>query len=82
MDKIEKLFRRITKKERKQLVEIIILLDKRDYARLDVIKITSTNFYRVRSGRFRIIFHKDFRTKEPIIDNITLRNEKTYRSYK
>jgi len=77
MDKIEKLLRKISKKQREKLFSIIKKLLSKDKKGLDVKKIKGTEFYRLRSGRFRIIFHKE--NKEIIIDGIKLRDENTYK---
>ena len=77
MDKIEKLLRKINKKERQRLLDIIKKLIKKCTKDLNIRKIKNTDFYRLRSGRFRIIFHFD--KKEIFIDSIKLRDEKTYK---
>lgn len=77
MDKIQKLLRKISIKDRKKLLMIIEKLAVGQISGFDVKKIINTDFYRLRSGRFRIIFHKD--KNEIIIDGIKLRNEKTYK---
>jgi len=45
--------------------------------KLNVVKIKNTDFYRLRSKNFRIIFHK---TDGVIIDSIKLRNNNTYKN--
>lgn len=77
MDKIEKLLRRINKKDRRKLLDIITDLVNGNTKSLNVQKIKNTDFYRLKSGRFRIIFH--FHNKEIIIDSIKLRNKTTYK---
>ena len=77
MDKIEKLLKKISRKERQRLLDIIKKLMKKNTKDLNVRKIKNTDFYRLRSGRFRIIFHFD--KKEIFIDSIKLRDEKTYK---
>jgi len=79
MDKIEKLLRKISQKNREQLLVIISKLLAGQKNSLDIKKIQSTDFYRLRSGRFRIIFHYEGRSKEIIIDSIKLRDENTYK---
>jgi len=76
MDKIEKLFRRISQKDRQKLLSIMenLLTGKR--GNLDITKIIKTDFYRLKSGRYRIIFH--YQNRGVIIDSIKLRNETTY----
>ena len=79
MNKIEKLFKRIGKKKRVVLVDGISKLIASEKNR-DIKKIRSTNFYRLRIGNFRIIFHRE--NSDFIIDDIRLRNEKTYKKIK
>ena len=75
MDKIEKLLQKISKKDRERLLNIIKRLVGGDKA-LKFEKIKNTDFYKVRSGHFRIIFHRD--SGEVIIDAIKIRSESTY----
>ena len=77
MDKIEKLLRKITKKQREFLLGIIEKLLNGKNEGLDIKKLKDTDFYRLRSGRFRIIYHKE--NKEIIIDAIKIRDENTYK---
>jgi len=77
MDKIEKLFRKISKKQREYLLSIIEKLLSNNKKGLDIKKLKNTDFYRLRSGRFRIIYHKE--NEENIIDGVRLRDENTYK---
>ena len=77
MDKIEKLLRKISKKQREYLLKIIEKLLSNNKKGLDIKKLKNTDFYRLRSGRFRIIYHKE--NKEIIIDGIKLRDENNYK---
>lgn len=79
MDKIEKLLRKINKKNRESLLQIIELLLSGKKKGLNIIKVKNTDFYRLRCGKFRIIFHYEGENKEIIVDSIKLRNEKTYK---
>ena len=79
MRKIEKLLDKLNKKERMSLLETIKSLFSETAERLDVKKIKSTNFYRLRTGRFRIIFHRN--GEKIIIDDIRIRNENTYKNF-
>ena len=79
MDKIEKLLRKISKSDRDRLLQIINLLLEGKKAGLNIQKVKNTDFYRLRSGRFRIIFHLQGKNKEIVIDSVKLRNENTYR---
>lgn len=75
MDKIEKLLRKISRKDRGRLLDLLqsLVLGKRG---LDINKIVNTDFFRLKTGRFRIIFH--YENNKVIIDAIKLRNENTY----
>ena len=77
MDKIEKLLRKISKKQRENFLSIIEKLLNNNKKGLDIKKLKNTDFYRLRAGRFRIIYHKE--NKEIIIDSIKLRDENTYK---
>ena len=77
MEKIEKLLKKVSKKDRQRLLSVLEkLIDKREKG-LNIKKIKDSDFCRLRTGRFRIIFH--YEKKEVIIDSIKLRSEKTYR---
>ncbi len=80
MNEIEKLFRKISKKERNSLLVIIDILIQGEYKGLDIRKLTQSNFYRLRKGNFRIIFHYE-KTGEIVIDSIRLRGEDTYKDF-
>lgn len=82
MDKIEKLFRKISKKDREKLITIIRQLTSGKLAGFNIQKIKNSDFYKIRKGNFRIIFHYAGQSKETIIDNVTLRNEGTYKNFK
>ncbi len=77
MNKIEKLFRKISKYDRDTLILVLEKIMKCDVGELDMIKIKGTDMYRVRSGNYIIIFH--YEKNETVIDSIQLRNEKTYK---
>lgn len=79
MDEIEKLFRKISSKERILLQNIIsdLLNNKKP---LNINKLKDSDFYRLRKRKFRIIFHYDSQ-KEIVIDSIRMRREKTYRDF-
>ena len=76
MDKIEKLLKKISKKQREKLFAIITKLLSGDKKGLNIKKLKGTDFYRLKSGRFRIIYHKE---KDIVIDSIRLRDENTYK---
>jgi len=78
MEKIEKLFRKISKKDRTKLLALVNeLLDKDERQNLRIEKIKDSDFYKIRKGDLRIIFHFKI-NDEAVIDSIKLRNEKTY----
>ena len=77
MDRIEKLLRKVSKKDREKLFGIIDRLLNGEKKGLNIKKLKGAEFYRLRSGRFRIIFH--YEGKEIIIDSIKLRDENTYK---
>ncbi|MFA5754917.1 MAG: hypothetical protein WC909_00950 [Candidatus Paceibacterota bacterium] len=77
MDKIEKLFRKISKDEIQLLKELINNLILKKTEGMNIIKIEDTDFFRLKKRKFRIIFH--YNNKDIIIDSIKLRNEKTYK---
>jgi mRNA-degrading endonuclease RelE of RelBE toxin-antitoxin system len=79
MDHIEKLFRKITADERALLASIITKLKSGETTGLHVKKLSGSDFYRLRKGMFRIIFHYEHAVL--VIDTVRLRNEKTYRGY-
>ena len=74
MDKIAKLLKKIAKKDRLALLDIVERLINGDKA-IEVIKIKNTDLYRAKYKNFRIIFHKE---GEVIIDSIKMRNDTTY----
>jgi mRNA-degrading endonuclease RelE of RelBE toxin-antitoxin system len=76
MDKLEKLFRKLSKAEKTQLSEYAQKLES-DPINFNVTKLKGSDFYRARKGRWRFIFH--YEGKNVVIDNIRLRDEKTYR---
>lgn len=79
MDEIEKLFKKISEKDRILLQSLIEdLLNKNK--NLNTKKLKGNDFYRLRKGKFRIIFHYNFK-REMIIDSIRIRKEDTYKNF-
>lgn len=77
MNKIEKLLRKISKKDRDALYIVIEeIISGKDITHLKPIKLEGLELYRVRKGNFRIIFHKEGSTY--VIDSIKLRDDATY----
>lgn len=75
MHEIEKLLK-ISQSERNDHLVIIDSLDiKNERKRLQPIKLKGSNVYRIRVGRFRIIFHME--NGVATTDAVRLRNEKT-----
>ena len=79
MHEHEKLFRKISAKERALLGNITKQLRSGDHVGLTIKKLKGSDFYRLRKGNFRIIFHYGNGAVE--IDSIRLRDEKTYRDF-
>ncbi len=78
MNKIEKLFKKLSAHDREILLALIeTLLREDDISHLKPIKLAGMELYRIRKGDFCIIFHKE-KTKY-IIDSIRIRNKKTYK---
>ena len=77
MNNLKKLFSKISKKERNLLMDILNKLVAGNHAGLDIIKVKDSDFFRLKKGRFRIIFH--YYQKDIIIDSVKIRNEKTYK---
>lgn len=81
MRELEKLFRKISKKDRKLLLAIVEdIKDKEKSEHLDIKKLQGNDFYRVRKGKFRLIFHYDS-AQNTVIDSIRIRNKGTYKGF-
>lgn len=78
MNKIEKLFRKISKKEGLLLKEVIESIECRD-KNLTIKKLSGNDFYRVRKRMFRIIFHHS-PSEEVVIDSVRIKEENTYKN--
>jgi mRNA interferase RelE/StbE len=80
MDKLEKLLKKLSAKERDHLEQVLALLLSGDTASLDIKKLKGVDdVYRVRVGTLRIIFQKQ--KKEIRILEVSRRDESTYNSY-
>lgn len=79
MDKIEKILRKLSKKEQQVLILLMIQI-KKDFTKIPgLIKLTGyINLYRIRIGRYRIIFKKTPQNIEII--KIGRRNDQTYKN--
>lgn len=78
MDKIEKLFKKISLEDQKRLEMIIELLVNKQFDFLKVTKIKGTKLYRAKKGRHRIFFGFN-NGNEVYIYAVKIRNEKTYK---
>lgn len=80
MDRITKLLSRIPEKHRRQVFEALACLaDSRCRETLRAEKLGGSRaLYRVRVGKYRIIFHID-EQGFAIVDDLRPRNERTYR---
>jgi len=78
MDKIKKLFKKLSKTEKEEIISVLSLLACDSLIGLNIKKIVGTDYWRVRSGRYRIIFKKE--NGENVVYEIRLRNENTYKN--
>ena len=78
MNRLEKLFRKLTKKDALLLQVITDQLERGDTKGLNIVKVSGSDFYRLKKRRFRIIYHVE--DGEVVIDSIRLRNERTYKN--
>lgn len=80
MDKIAKLLKKLSPKERERIEETLALLLSGDTTSLDIKKLKGVDdVYRVRIGDVRVIFKKD--GKEILVLEISRRDEGTYQNY-
>ena len=80
MNESEKLLRKISKQERNELLILIDTLNvKKERDLLHPIRLKGSDFYRIRKGKFRIIYH--LHNDKAVIDTVRFRNEKTYREF-
>lgn len=80
MDKLTKLLKKLSSKEREHLEEVLALLVSGDASSLDIKKLKGTDdVYRIRIGTLRAIFQKQ--NKEIRILEISRRDEGTHKSY-
>ena len=80
MNRLEKSLKRLSPKETKAVEKVVEKLTKREWTGLDVVKLKgTTDVFRVRVGRLRVIFRQ--RAKEVDILVIESRSEKTYRNF-
>ena len=79
MRELEKLLRKISKKDQLALREEISLLVQGKHRLLNIKKVQGSEFFRSRKGNFRIIFH--YEGKDVIIDSVRLKGEDTYKDF-
>ncbi len=77
MDKIEKLFRKLIPKDREALLLLLERLLGSD-KNLNIVKIVNTDFFRIKQGKFRIIFHRE--GERVVVDSVRLRDDNTYKN--
>ncbi len=79
MDKLSKLLKKLSVKERKHLEDVLVLLTEGDTSSLDIKKLKGVeDVYRVRVGDMRVIFQKI--GQEIFILEVSRRNEGTYKN--
>jgi len=79
MDKIAKILQKMTAKERKALLMVLLQIKNAHSKVPGIIKLTHRkDHFRVRVGNYRIIFHISKNTFEVI--RISIRNENTYKN--
>ena len=81
MDKIEKLLRKLTEKERGEVKGILLQLRSGGLRGLDVKKLKGRNdIFRIRKGDIRIIY-RTFPNEGIFVLSIERRSEKTYKKF-
>jgi len=80
MDKIKKFLKKVSQKERDILYKRILDLQSKNTSNLNIKKLINSNFFRLRVGKFRIIFF--YKNKKFIISDIKYRNDNTYKNFK
>jgi len=79
MNDIEKLLRKVHPHDKIVLLAILHTLRQGKLEDLRVEKMSSSDFYKVRKGNFRFVFH--YESSAIVVDTVKLRNEKTYRGF-
>ena len=78
MNKIDKYLKKLTAEERAAVLEVLTKIKKGDLSGLDIKKLKGyDNYFRVRKGKSRILFHLDIQG-EVVIQRIVRRNDTTY----
>lgn len=80
MDKLSKLLKKLSIKEREHLEETLALLTSGDTSSLDIKKLRGVDdVYRARTGDLRVIFEKQ--GKEILVLEVSRRDESTYKNF-
>lgn len=80
MDKISKVLKKLTEKERKAIKSVLNKIKADNLENLDIKKLKKRgDIYRVRSGDIRIIFRRLDNKKISVL-TVSRRNESTYKS--
>lgn len=79
MDELQKLLKRAPKKDREAILSMMTALRLGQTASLRMEKLKNSNLYRIRVGRYRIMYSMDKDTKKIVIETVRLRNENTYK---
>lgn len=78
MDKIKKVLNKLSPKEKQNVKEILLQIDRSDFQNLNIKKLKGrTDIFRVRQGNIRIIFYK--KSNSIKILTIERRGSKTYK---
>ncbi|MBU1626212.1 type II toxin-antitoxin system RelE/ParE family toxin [bacterium] len=77
MNELEKLLKKAVEKDRRKILAIMHQLRSGKTKGLEYQKLKKLNFYKIRVGKYRIIFSFN-KNKTIKIEVVRLRNEKTY----
>lgn len=76
MDKITKFLKKLSKKERAQILRLFLRIQNLDLKGLKITPLKGyKNMYRIREKKIRIIFFKDTKNHKGIITAINFRNK-------
>jgi mRNA-degrading endonuclease RelE of RelBE toxin-antitoxin system len=77
MNKIDKFLKKLSQKERNEILSILLIIKSGIFDGMDIKKTKGTDeIYRVRKGRVRVIFQKN--TTEIRILSVQFRDDNTY----
>ena len=79
MNDIEKLLRKVHPHDKIVILETLWALRHGELEKFRVEKVKDSNFYKVRKGNFRFVFH--YEDNMVVVDIVKLLNEKTYRGF-